>query len=49
MFDKMKIIAWGDTALPVSYSYPRYEDMIELLNYQSISLETVELVIFIRE
>ena len=42
-FDNMmKTIAWGDTSLPVTQSYPKLEDMQELLQYPTLTLETVK-------
>ena len=42
IFDQMKTIAWGDTSLPVTQSYPKLEDMQELLQYPTLTLETVK-------
>ena len=42
MFNQMKTIIWGDTTLLVSHSYPKYEDMHKILNYQSLTLEAFE-------
>ena len=42
IFDQMITIAWGKTNEPVRESYPKYEDMRLLLEYESLTLETVE-------
>ena len=42
IFDQMKTIAWGNTTLPVTQSYPKLEDMQELLQYPTLTLETVK-------
>ena len=39
---EIETIVWGDTTLPVTDSYPNYEDMQELSNYKSLTLETVK-------
>ena len=38
----MITIAWGKTNEPARESYPKYEDMRLLLEYESLTLETVE-------
>ena len=37
----MKTIAWGDTSLPVTESYPELKDMEQLLQFQSLSLKQI--------
>ena len=39
---EMETIVWGDTTVPVTHSYPNYEDMHELSNHESLTLETVK-------
>ena len=41
VFNLMKTIAWGDTTLPVTKSYPQLEDMDMILGFGSFSLEAI--------
>ena len=37
----MKTISWGDPKMRVTDSYPKLEDMQELMQYETLTLETV--------
>ena len=39
MYDQMKTISWGYSDLPVTLSYPKLEDMQELLAYESLTIK----------
>jgi len=43
IFDQMKNITFGDTSLPVTQSYPELEDMRELLQYPTLTLEKIDI------
>ena len=39
MYDQMKNISWGNSDLNVTVSYPKLEDMQELLEYESLTIK----------